>query len=216
MDKQPATTSTESPNKITIHAIDIPDNLELGDSIAIDTETMGLNVKRDRLCTVQISDIYGNVHIVMYLPDNYKSPNLVKILNNKNIQKIFHFAMFDVPYLNHWLGSDIKNIYCTKVASKLARTYSEAHTLKALCKELLKIDLPKLYATSNWGAKGLTQEQINYAATDVIHLHRLRDKLNIMLKRESRYSLATNCMSIIPGIVKLKLAEFSLPKVIGY
>ncbi len=196
---------------MTIHFYknDIPDDLNLGDSIAIDTETMGLNVLRDRLCLVQISSGDGNAHLVQFEIGNYEAPNLKKLLTNDKILKIFHFARFDLATLQHNLKIKIENIYCTKIASKLVRTYTDAHGLKTLCEELLGVELSKKQQSSDWGNKEFTNKQLEYAASDVLHLHKLKNKLNEMLKRENRYDIFINCINFLPTRVELDLQGFA-------
>lgn len=184
---------------------DLPDGLELKGDIAVDTEAMGLNNIRDRLCAVQLSCGDGNAYVIHFPQKNYDCPNLKALLSQQNVQYIFHFARFDVAIIKHYLKIDLDNIYCTKIASKLCRTYTEQHGLKDLCKELLKVSLSKQQQASNWGAQELSAEQIKYAANDVLHLHHLRDKLNEMLKVENRLEIAEKCMSFIPTRAELDL-----------
>ena len=182
--------------KINLYLNDLPDDLELGDSLAIDTETMGLNPKRDKLCLVQISNGDEVCHLIKIDYPNTKPKNLIKILKNNKIQKIFHFARFDVAVFKCNFKIKIKNIYCTKIASKLVRTYTDRHGYKDLCNELLKVNISKNEQSSDWGGK-LTIEQQKYAATDVLYLHELREKLNLMLIREKRQKLAQGCFDFI-------------------
>lgn len=194
---------------IHIYKNDLPDNIDFGNSIAIDTETMGLNLIRDRLCLVQISSGDGNAHLVNFDQGNYDAPNLKKLLSNKNILKIFHFARFDLASLQHYLKIEIENIYCTKIASKLIRTYTEAHGLKALCDELLGVEISKKQQSSDWGNSSISEKQMEYAASDVLHLHQLKDKLDLMLKRENRQEIFKACLNFLPSRVKLDLQGFS-------
>jgi ribonuclease D len=187
---------------------DIPADLQLGNSIAIDTETTGLNLKRDRLCVMQISSGDGNAHLVQFVKNNYQASNLKKLLNDENIQKIFHFARFDVAVIKKHLEIDIKNIYCTKIASKLVRTYSDAHGLKALCKELIGIDLSKEQQSSDWASQTISEDQIKYAASDVLYLHRLKENLDEMLKREERLEVANQCFKFLQTRAALDLLGF--------
>ena len=187
---------------------DLPSNLDFGDSIAIDTETMGLNVIRDRLCLIQISSGDGNAHLVQFEAGKFEAPNLKKLLTNDKILKIFHFARFDIATLNHNLKIDVKNIYCTKIASKLIRTYTDAHGLKSLCDELLGIDLSKKQQSSDWGNSEISEKQIDYAASDVLHLHKLKTKLDEMLKRENREDIFKACLEFLPTRCKLDLQGF--------
>jgi len=187
---------------------DLPDNLNLGNSIAIDTETMGLNNHRDRLCVVQISAGNGDAHIIQIDKDQTSAPNLVKLLQDKNITKLFHFARFDVAILSHSFKTRINNIYCTKIASKLSRTYTDSHGLKVLLEEFLKVDLSKKQQSSDWGNKELTKEQLKYAAGDVLYLHELKAKLDEILEREGRAQLAQKCFDFVETRCQLDLAGF--------
>jgi len=182
--------------KIKYYENDLPENIDLGDIIAIDTETMGLNPARDRLCLIQMSSGNGTCHLVKILNFRKKPKNLIKLLKNNNITKIFHYARFDVAILKHAFKIDIKNIYCTKIASKLVRTYTDKHGYKDLCKELLNETISKAEQSSDWGGK-LSKDQKKYAATDVLHLHKIKNKLDIMLKRENRTKIANACFEFI-------------------
>jgi ribonuclease D len=166
---------------------------------------MGLNNLRDRLCVVQISDGNGDAHLVHFPTSDYSCPNLKKLLQDKNRQKIFHFARFDVSIIEHYLGIQLENIYCTKIVSRLVRTYTDMHGLKDLCSELIDVKLNKQQQTSDWGAKELTKDQISYAAADVLYLHRIREKLNVMLEREGRQQLAQKCFDFLPTRASLDL-----------
>ena len=177
---------------------DLPDNLDLGKVVAIDCETMGLNPGRDRLCVVQFSSGDGHTHIVQIEKDQTKAQNLTKLLQNKNILKLFHFGRFDIAILYSTFGLLASPVYCTKIASKIARTYTDRHGLKNLLAELLEIDISKQQQSSDWGAKTLSRAQIEYAATDVLHLHDLREKLNEILEREKRTNLAKECFKFLP------------------
>jgi ribonuclease D len=188
---------------------DLPDNLEFGTSVAIDTETMGLNIFRDRLCLLQLSTGDGDAHLVQFEQNSYNAPNLRKLLNDDNIQKIFHFARFDLATIKYYLKANITNVYCTKVASKLIRTYTDAHGLKSLCDELLNIDLSKKQQSSNWGSETLTEKQISYAASDVLYLHQLQEILNKMLKTENRQEIFQSCMNFLPTRVDLDINNFT-------
>ena len=191
--------------KIKIHKNDIPNNIKFNKSIAIDTETMGLNPYRDRLCLIQISN-GGNVcHLIKIDENSSKPKNLIKILTNKKILKIFHYARFDVAILKHTYKINIDNIYCTKIASKLSRTFTNQHGYKDLCKELLDVEISKSKQTSDWGNKKLTLAQQKYAATDVFYLHKIRDELNKILKRENRIELAKACFDFIKFRTNLDL-----------
>jgi len=191
-----------------LHKNDLPSDINFKGSIAIDSETMGLNIIRDRLCVVQISDGNGDVHLVQFEQGKYDAPNLRKILADEKIQKIFHFARFDLAALQHYLKVEIKNIYCTKIASKLVRTYTDAHGLKSLCDELLGIELSKKQQTSDWGNAEITEKQLEYAASDVLHLHKLKAKLDEMLKRENRVEIFEACVKFLPTRAKLDVQGF--------
>ncbi len=195
--------------KVKIHKNDLPNNLNLGKIIAIDTETMGLDYKRDPLCLVQISSGNQEVHLIQINRKTFKADNLKKILENNNIIKIFQFARFDLAVLNYYLKADINNIYCTKIASKIGRTYTDKHGLKDLCKELLDIELSKQMQSSDWGAETLTEQQINYAASDVLHLHKIKDELDKILIRENRMELADHCFKFLKHRVTLDLAGWN-------
>ena len=182
--------------KIKYYENDLPENLDLGEVVAIDTETMGLNPARDRLCLVQLSSGNGICHLVKILDLRKKPKNLIKLLKNNRITKIFHYARFDVAILKHTFKLEIKNIYCTKIASKLVRTYTDKHGYKDLCKELLNETISKVEQSSDWGGK-LSKDQKIYAATDVLHLHKLKNKLDIMLARENRTKIANACFEFL-------------------
>ena len=177
---------------------DLPDNLDLGKIVAIDCETMGLNTIRDRLCVVQLSSGDGDAHIVQLEKNQKNAPNLVRILSDSNVLKLFHFGRFDIAILYSTFGLLASPVYCTKIASKIARTYTDRHGLKNLLSELLEVDISKQQQSSDWGAITLTKGQIEYAATDVLYLHRLREKLNEILDRENRTDLATECFKFLP------------------
>jgi ribonuclease D len=191
---------------ITLHENDLPDGLNLGNLVAIDTETMGLNPARDRLCLVQLSAGDGTAHLVRFDGSNFKAPNLVKLLNDQNVTKLFHFARFDVAVLSAYLGVLPAPIYCTKIASRLTRTFTDRHGLRDLCRDLLGVDLSKQQQSSDWGAAQLTEDQLNYAASDVLHLHALKQKLDVMLERENRMTLARNCFNFLPTRALLDLS----------
>ena len=184
---------------IHLHINDLPPGLTFGDSVAIDSEAMGLQPHRDRLCVVQMSRGDGDCHMVHFPPPgDYSAPNLKAILGDPNMLKMFHFARFDVAILEHYLGVTCKPVYCTKIASKLARTYTDRHGLKDLCRELLGIDMSKQQQSSDWGAAELTPEQQAYAASDVLHLHEIKTILDAMLAREGRTELAQACFDFLP------------------
>ena len=182
--------------KIKYYENDLPGNVDLGDIVAIDTETMGLNPSRDRLCLIQLSSGNSTCHLVKILDLRKKPKNLINLLKNNNITKIFHYARFDVAVLKHTFKIEIKNIYCTKIASKLVRTYTDKHGYKDLCKELLNETISKVEQSSDWGGK-LSKDQKIYAATDVLHLHELKNKLDIMLARENRTKIAKACFEFL-------------------
>ena len=195
--------------KIKLFQNDIPTSLKFGNIIAIDTEAMGLNYQRDRLCLIQLSNGDGNCYLVQINDVNNSPKNIINLLKNNKILKIFHYARFDVGILNYSYKINIQNIYCTKIASKLARTYTDKHGYKDLCKELLNKSIIKEQQSSNWGSKKLTIEQRKYAATDVLYLHELRLKLNSILLRENRMQLAEGCFKFIEHRVNLDLCGWS-------
>ena len=185
---------------------DIPEGLSLGSIIAIDCETMGLNIKRDRLCLVQLSNGDGNTHLVQIESIQKPAPNLCKLLCDTTILKLFHFGRFDIAVLLQTFGVLTSPVYCTKIASKLVRTYTDKHGLKNLIQEFLEIDISKHQQSSDWGAKKLTNSQIEYAASDVLYLHSLKTKLDIVLERESRVEFAEKCFEFLPTRAQLDLA----------
>jgi len=189
-----------SNNNIILHKNDLPESFTLkGKSIAIDTETMGLNLHRDRLCLLQLKDESNTVHLIQFARKNYKAPNLIKILANKEIEKIFHYARFDLTAIYIYLGVLCENIFCTKIASKLVRTYTDRHGLQELVRQLLQIEIKKQHQLSDWGAENLSDDQKNYAATDVLYLHQLKEILTNMLVREDRLALAESCFRFLPA-----------------
>jgi ribonuclease D len=194
---------------IKLHMNDLPAGLDLGKAIAVDTETLGLQPRRDRLCVVQLSAGDGNAHLVQFDGRNWEAPRLKALLGNASVLKIFHFARFDVAVLSHYLGVVPQPLYCTKIASKLVRTYTDRHGLKDLCHELLGVDLSKQQQSSDWAAETLTDQQKAYAASDVLHLHALKAKLSAMLQRENRESLADACFRFLPVRARLDLEGFS-------
>jgi ribonuclease D len=194
--------------KIRIHRGDLPSGLSFPSGVAIDTETMGLNPHRDRLCLVQLSSGDGTAHLVKFDGPSYDAPNLKALLADPKILKIFHFARFDVAMLKHHLGVDTAPIYCTKIASKLARTYTDRHGLKDLVGELLGIELSKQQQSSDWGAAELSDSQKSYAASDVLHLHAVKAKLDAMLEREGRANFAKAAFGFLPTRAGLDLAGF--------
>ena len=194
---------------IDVHKGDLPPGLDFGTSVAVDTETLGLNPKRDRLCVVQLSRGDGNSHLVQFDRDEFDAPNLSALLTDLNITKIFHFARFDIAAIRQHLNVLCTPVYCTKIASKLVRTYTDRHGLKDLCRELLKLDLNKQQQSSDWGAETLSREQLEYAATDVLYLHELKHLLDAMLEREGRTHLANACFAFLPVRAELDLAGWS-------
>ena len=190
---------------VHLHVGDLPESVFFQGDIAVDTEAMGLNNLRDRLCLVQLSDGQGDEHLVQFAND-YSAPRLKKLLTDPKIVKMFHFARFDVAILQHYLGVTTAPIYCTKIASRLLRTFTDRHGFKDLCRDLIQVDVSKQQQTSDWGAPTLSPEQMEYAASDVRYLHRLRDKLNVMLEREGRVELAQACFDFLPARAKLDLA----------
>ena len=194
---------------ISLYRGDLPANLSLGPVVAIDTETMGLNPHRDRLCVVQLSPGDGSADVVQIATGQKKAPNIERLLADKTIVKIFHFARFDIGMLAKAFGVMAGPVYCTKIASRLGRTYTDKHGLKDLAREVLGIDLSKQQQLSDWGADVLTDAQVSYAATDVLHLHALREKLDAMLAREGRSELAAACFRFLPDRARLDLAGWA-------
>ena len=194
---------------IHIHQDDLPSSLDLGNTVAIDTETMGLNPFRDRLCLVQLSSGNGEAHLVKIASPGKPCPNLTLLLQNESITKLFHFARFDISSIQFSICAVKGPIYCTKIASKLVRTYTDRHGLKDLCRELLQIEISKQQQSSDWGAKELSPEQAEYAAGDVLYLHQIQAKLNVMLERESRAEIATQCFNFLPTRSTLDLGGFA-------
>jgi len=192
---------------IKLHKIDLPENLDLGNIVAVDSEIMGLNVKRDPLCLIQVSSGNSDAHIVQFDRKTYNAPNLVKLLTNKNITKIFHFARADLGHIKHYLKVNLENILDTKIASKLARSYSDNHSLKTLIKEFINIDISKQFQSSDFGGE-LTEKQLQYCANDVIYLHKIHSKLNQILVREKRLDLYNSCLRFLKTRVDLDLASF--------
>ncbi len=192
--------------KIKLHQNDLPDGLNLGPVVAIDTETLGLNPFRDRLCLAQLSSGDGVCHAVQFAAGNYAAPNLKKLLADPATTKLFHFARFDIAMFRRYLNVECKPVYCTKIASKLVRTYTDRHGLKDLVRELLGVELSKEQQSSDWGAKALTEKQLSYAANDVAHLHQLKAALDAMLVREGRTDLAKACFDFLPSRAQLDLA----------
>ncbi|MCB1592297.1 MAG: ribonuclease D [Alphaproteobacteria bacterium] len=194
---------------ITLHKDDLPAGLDFGSAVAIDTETMGLNPLRDRLCLVQLSAGDGTAHLVQFTGTNYDAPHLRALLSNPNVTKIFHFARFDMATLKKHLGVMCAPVYCTKIASKLVRTFTDGHSLRCLCREMLGVDINKQQQSSDWGAPDLTSEQLSYAANDVYYLHKLRKQLDDMLEREGRTDLARACFDFLSTRAALDLEGWS-------
>lgn len=193
---------------IHLHQNDLPDNISFGPSVAIDTETMGLSLTRDRLCLVQLSCGDGTAHLVQIAADKQPCPNLISLLADENCQKIFHFGRFDLAMLTRDIGLISGPIYCTKIASKLSRTYTDRHGLADLCRELLSLEISKQQQSSDWGAETLSNAQQTYAAGDVLYLHQIKEKLDAMLTRLDRHELAKRCFDFLPHRVGLDLAGF--------
>ncbi|WP_323991228.1 ribonuclease D [Nguyenibacter sp. L1] len=206
--------TTTSPS-IQLHRGDLPDDVSFQGTIAVDTEAMGLNPHRDRLCLVQISAGDGNAHLVQIVPGT-PSPNLARLMADRTVTKLMHFARFDVAILQHALGVTVAPVICTKIASKLVRTFTDRHGLAHLCRELLGVDLSKQQQTSDWGAAVLTPEQQAYAASDVLHLHALWAKLEALLHREGRRALAQACYDFLPARARLDLLGYEEPDIFAH
>lgn len=199
---------------MTIHLYhgDLPDNVYFKDSVAVDTETLGLKLHRDRLCLVQLSGGDGHAHLVQLTPADYpRAKNLKKLMRDRKVLKIFHFGRFDVAAIHHYLGALCQPVYCTKIAAKLTRTYTERNGLKELCRDLLGVELNKQQQTSDWGAAVLSEDQKNYAAHDVLHLHALKEKFDAMLEREGRMELAQESFKFLPTRAKLDMLGYDAP-----
>lgn len=194
--------------KISFHKGDLPEGVSFGDSVAIDTETLGLNPHRDRLCLVQLSAGDGTAHLVQLAAGAYAAPRLKALLTDRKVLKIFHYARFDVAVIEKYLGVVTEPIYCTKIASKLVRTYTDRHGLKDLAAEVLGVEMSKQQQSSDWGAAELTQQQLAYAASDVLHLHAIKAKLDLMLDREGRRAYAEAAFRFLPVRARLDLAGF--------
>jgi ribonuclease D len=194
---------------VSLHKNDIPAGLSFGDSVAVDTETMGLRPVRDRLCLVQLSAGDGTVHLVQFDGKDYSAPNLRALMADRNVTKIFHFARFDIASMWMYLNVLTAPVYCTKIASRLCRTFTEHHGLKTICSDLLGVEISKQQQTTDWGAPTLTEDQLAYAASDVLHLHKLREKLDVMLKREGRDALAQSCFEFLPARALLDSAGWA-------
>ena len=188
------------------HEGDLPSTGMFKDAVAVDTETMGLNLNRDMLCVVQLSAGDGDAHVVRLDRSTYECPNLKTVMADTSLTKIFHFGRFDIAMMKKWLGVDTAPVFCTKIASKLVRTYTDRHGLKDLSRELLTVDMSKAQQSSDWGADKLSDAQLEYAASDVLHLHALRERLIMMLERENRMELAQACFDFLPQRAALDLA----------
>ena len=199
-----------------LHQGDLPDGLDLGPVVAIDTETMGLDPRRDRLCLVQMSAGDGDAHLVQIARGQTEAPNLAALLLDPDRLKLFHFGRFDVAVLHHALGALARPVWCTKIASKLVRTYTDRHGLAKLCTELLDVDISKAQQSSDWGAESLSQAQVHYAATDVLHLHRIREILAERLEREGRTALARAAFDFLPTRALLDLGGWDEPDLFGH
>lgn len=188
---------------------DLPEGIDFGRVVAVDTEAMGLNPHRDRLCLLQLSAGDGEAHLVQFVPGCYEAPRLKRLLGDPAVTKLFHFARFDLAMIYHYLGVMALPVYCTKIASRLVRTFTDRHGLRDLCKDLVNIELSKQQQSSDWGAETLSEEQLRYAASDVLHLHALRSRLDAMLAREGREGLARACFEFLPYRVRLDLEGWS-------
>ena len=194
-------------NKIQLHKNDLPDDLKLGNIIAVDGEFMGLNVRRDPLCLIQISTGKSDAHIIQFDRENYRAPNLVKVLSDEKITKIFHYGRADMAFIKYYLKTETNNILDTKIASKLSRSYSDNHSLKTLIKEFINVDISKQFQSSDFGGE-LTPAQLKYCANDVIYLHKIHEELNKILLRENRFELYKECLKFLKTRVDLDLALF--------
>ena len=201
---------------IHLHKGDLPAGLTWGAAVAVDTETIGLNPDRDRLCLVQLSAGDAVCHLVQVAPGQTEAPRLAALLTDPNVLKIFHFARFDLGILKHALGLVVAPVYCTKIASRLARTFTDRHGLKDLAKDLLGIELSKQQQSSDWGASDLSTEQLKYAASDVLHLHKLKERLDEMLAREGRSELARACFDFLPARVALDLRGWAAEDIFAH
>ena len=202
--------------EIRLHQGDLAEDVVLGPEVALDTETMGLDPRRDRLCLVQLTAGDGVCHVVQFARGHYAAPRLTAMLTDPDVLKIFHFARFDVATILHHLGVACRPVYCTKIASKLTRTFTDRHGLKDLCRELLGIELSKQQQLSDWGAEKLSQEQLAYAASDVLHLHALRARLDALLLREERRGLAEACFAFLPARAALDLKGWEEPDIFAH
>ena len=201
---------------IYFHEGDLPSDVKFSDSVAVDTETMGLDIMRDRLCLVQLGDGRGNCHIVRFRKDEVSCPNLKALFEDPKVLKIFQYARFDLEVIKYRLGVTCSPVYCTKIASKIARTNAEGHSLRALCAQLLNVEITKEQQLSDWGAETLTEEQLAYAANDVCYLHALKEKLDGLLEREGRAKYAWACFAFLPSVAELDLAGFHCEKLFSH
>ncbi len=204
-----------------LHADDLPHGLDLGPVVAVDTETMGLNPHRDRLCLVQLSSGDGSAHLVQIIPASlggrgYDCPNLKRLLADRDVVKLMHFARFDVGILQHALGVTVAPVKCTKIAAKLVRTFTDRHGLRDLCREILGVEISKQQQTSDWGAPELSSEQLSYAASDVLYLHALWARLEALLVREGRLELAEACFDFLPARTRLDLLGYEEPDIFAH
>lgn len=197
---------TQRTLKLHLHQNDLPADVDFGPSVAIDTETMGLGLARDRLCLIQLSAGDDVCHLVQFRDRRYEAPHLRALLGNRQVEKLFHFARFDLAVIARDLSPVRGPIFCTKIASRLTRTYTDRHGLKDLCRDMIGVDLSKQMQTSDWGAEELSKEQLQYAANDVLYLHRLREALDAMLEREGRREVARACFEFLPARAALDLA----------
>ena len=194
---------------VTLHKGDLPLNLDFGSAVAVDTETQGLSLVRDKLCLVQLSAGDGDAHILQVNRQTFDCPNLKALIADKNVEKIFHYGRFDIAILSRDLGVEVSPVFCTKIASGLVRTYTDRHGLKDLCRELLGVDLSKQQQSSDWASDELTQAQLDYAASDVLYLHQLKNILSARLLRESRFDIAQSCFDFLPTRAALDLAGWN-------
>ncbi len=215
------TVQFNSTGPLHLHRDDLPETVSLGQVVAVDTETMGLNPHRDRLCVVQLSSGDGSAHLVQIVPERlggrgYACPNLKRLLANSGTTKLMHFARFDVGVLQHTLGITVAPVKCTKIAAKLVRTFTDRHGLRDLCRELLGVEINKQQQTSDWGAAELTPEQVSYAASDVLHLHALWARLEALLVREGRLELAEACFAFLPARTRLDMLGYEDPDIFAH
>jgi ribonuclease D len=201
---------------ITLHRGDLPSGLVFGDIVALDTETMGLDPNRDRLCLVQLSRGDGDAHLVHFEPGRFEAPNLTRLLADPSILKLFHYGRFDIAMLYKHFGVLAEPVWCTKIASKLTRTYTDRHGLRDLCRELLGIEISKQQQSSDWGAPHLTEDQLAYAASDVLHLHRLKNVLDGLIDREGRRDLADACFRFLPIRARLDLIGWAAEEIFAH